>query len=295
MFGVSSQNQANNEDHDDDDGSPKKAFKFPLPQPAASKDAPNNTSIKIPSNIENPKMKIWVPKEQGGANVNVVKKFGIRNQTAPALEVGFGQEEGGSSFRNSRSENVMPHRPKTSMFGEVMNFFRAKKIDVKPEPGHVVIEHGEAQKPPQIDETNKFTPGRRRMAAGLEQDCDLSKVAEDDDDDEVHQELFDDDETQNTLQLSIKKWKKKKTSERIMQLDSIAVDAQHQLLIDDTTKRAQTEVPIPLQLEVRKEAYEIVKKTRQIYSNILGSRNVLTKEAMKREREIAQTVFGQQE
>ena len=64
-------------------------------------------------------------------------------------------------------------------------------------------------------------------------------------------------------------------------------------MIDEITHRAQTEVPLPLQRQTREEALVIVSKMRQHYKRILGSKNQLTKDAIHREKEIRQSIYGE--
>lgn len=97
------------------------------------------------------------------------------------------------------------------------------------------------------------------------------------------------------LKQSIKVWRMMKASENMMKLDTIANDSEHQGIIDEITRRGDTEIPIPLQLEIKNEALAIVSKTRQLYKGILRDKNQLTKDAIKRERELILNLYGEEQ
>ena len=79
------------------------------------------------------------------------------------------------------------------------------------------------------------------------------------------------------MAMSVSKWKKMKTEEGKKQ--SIAVDEDHQILLDDVKRRFQVELPRPILIEVQKEAIKVVTHTVQLYKKQLGSKHCLTKQA----------------
>jgi len=237
--------------------------------------------------------------EQNAARSKLQRNLAQRNQTAPhlhdanSLQVQPDARAAQSEHIAASAEDVVNAfrgGKKRSVFGElVKTFFFKKKEDNSSavEDGRDDDQEGESPGDPA---RVSFTRGRRMGAAGIEDNVNLKTLSD------LHAStvsMGNLGQHVNSLQQSIKKWKVMKMSENKLKMDSIALNRQHQAIIDEITHRAQTEVPLPLQRQTREEALLIVTKMKQQYKRILGNKNQLTKDAIHREKEIRCAVYGE--
>lgn len=273
----------------------------PSSEPDHSLSPTTPTSLKptsAKSDRTRPSVRIAVNPEQNSAKSKLQRNLATRNKTAPHIHYPETSLGAPSNIRLSQSENVIPLPEKKSdisrslrIISDLKKFFKVKKADAKEKENSDTSVQLESQEPSaECDDPQKYGTNRRKANAGFEQNTSKLMAPTGDRSSVVSMEDF--SQSVNTLQSSIKKWKRTQISEQKLRMESIAVSREHQAIIDDITMRVQTEVPLSLQMQTREEALEIVTRMRETYKNILGQKNQLTKDAMKREKEIRCSLFG---